>query len=170
MKRILIVDDDDHLRQVLVAVLSQNGYEVDGVPDGHAALARLDAHPYDLIVSDLTMPGLDGPALYEALRVRHLVPPRSTTTPPKVVFMTGNAPGHAGFLQRTTEPIIEKPFDLKIIRKVIRVLLDESRSPGAAAGKAAADKPQAAGSAAQGASAPPSSVTEPVERQRLAVP
>lgn len=154
MKRILVVDDDEHLRQVLVAVLSQGGYEVDGAPDGQDALAQLDAHPYDLIVSDLTMPGLDGPALYEALRARHLVQRRSTTMP-KVVFMTGNAAGHAGFLQRTTEPIIEKPFDLRIIRTVVRVLLDKSKGAGAAAG---------------GVSGPPSSGTVPRERQRTAVP
>jgi FixJ family two-component response regulator len=69
------------------------------------------------------MPGLDGPALYEALRTRHHFPTRFPTTLPRVVFMTGHAPGHAEFLRGTTEPILEKPFSLKVVRKVVRVLL-----------------------------------------------
>jgi CheY-like chemotaxis protein len=122
MKRILVVDDDDNLREVLSAVLSQRGRAVDTARDGIEALALLNQNQYDVILSDLRMPGLDGPALYEALRAM-----RHTTTMPRVIFMTGNVRGgeYAAFLQGTTEPMLEKPFNLDVVRQVVRVLLKE---------------------------------------------
>jgi CheY-like chemotaxis protein len=122
MKRILVVDDDDNLRDILSATLSQRGRAVDTARDGIEALSLLNQNQYDVIVSDLRMPGLDGPALYEALRAM-----RHTTTMPRVVFMSGNVEGgeYATFLLGTTEPILEKPFDLDVVRRVVRVLLNE---------------------------------------------
>jgi CheY-like chemotaxis protein len=121
MKRILVVDDDDNLREVLSAILSQAGRVVDTARDGIEAVALLDQNHYDVILSDLRMPGLDGPALYEALRgMRH-------TTIPRVIFMTGNVGGgdYAAFLQGTTEPMLEKPFNLDVVRHLVNVLLNE---------------------------------------------
>jgi len=121
MKRILIVDDDATLRELLATVLSQPDRAVDTAGDGFEALARLNEYHYDVILSDLRMPGLDGPALYEALRaIRH-------TTSPRVVFMTGNVGGgdYAAFLRGTTEPMLEKPFSLDVVRRVVSVLLRE---------------------------------------------
>ena len=122
MKRILVVDDDDHLRDLLSAVLSQRGRVVDTARDGIEAVGLLDQGQYDVILSDLCMPGLDGPALYAALRAM-----RHTTTPPRVIFMTGNVGGgeYAAFLQGTTEPMLEKPFSLDVVRRVVSVLLNE---------------------------------------------
>jgi len=122
MKRILVVDDDDNLRDILSATLSQRGRAVDTARDGIEALSLLNQNQYDVIVSDLRMPGLDGPALYEALRAM-----RHTTTMPRVVFMSGNVEGgeYATFLLGTTEPMLEKPFDLDVVRRVVRVLLNE---------------------------------------------
>ena len=122
MKRILVVDDDDHLRTLLADVLSQEGRVVDLARDGSEALALLHLHHYDLILSDLRMPGLDGPALYAALRALGHTP-----TVPRVIFMTGHAVGgeYAAFLHGTTEPMLEKPFGLNVVRLVVSVLLNE---------------------------------------------
>ncbi len=120
MKRILVVDDDDHLRELLSTVLSQDGRAVDTARDGIEAVALLSQNRYDLILSDLVMPGLDGPALYRALReVSH------PTAAPRVIFMTGNAAGgeHAAFLRETTEPMLEKPFSVDVVRHLVNVLL-----------------------------------------------
>jgi CheY-like chemotaxis protein len=120
MKRILVVDDDDHLRELLSTVLSQDGRAVDTARDGIEAVALLSQNRYDLILSDLVMPGLDGPALYRALRaVSH------PTAIPRVIFMTGNAGGgeHAAFLRETTEPMLEKPFSVDVVRHLVNVLL-----------------------------------------------
>lgn len=121
MKRILVVDDDDNLRELLATVLSQDGRVVDTARDGIEALELLNQNRYDLIISDLRMPGLNGPALYEALRATPQTPP------PRVIFMTGNAAtGEYGtFLRGTTEPVLEKPFSLDVVRQMVRVLLNE---------------------------------------------
>lgn len=121
MKRILLVDDDDNLREILTAVLSKSGCSVDAARDGIEALALLSQNQYDVILSDLRMPGLDGPALYKALRAM-----RQTSTP-RVIFMTGNAGigEYATFLRGTIEPILEKPFNIDIVRHMVNVLLNE---------------------------------------------
>ncbi len=123
--RILVVDDDENLREVLSAVLSREGVEVDSAHDGAEALVFLDHQQYDLILSDLRMPELDGPRLYEALRTRYRFRTRYSTSLPRVIFMTGNAAlaEYAEFLRGTTEPILEKPFNLKVVRQVVSVLL-----------------------------------------------
>lgn len=122
MKRILVVDDDDNLRELLPAVLSQAGRAVDTARNGIEAVELLSQNHYDLILSDLRMPGLDGPALYDALRAIH-----PTSPIPRVIFMTGNVGGgdYAEFLRGTTEPMLEKPFSLDVVRRVVSVLLNE---------------------------------------------
>jgi two-component system response regulator AtoC len=58
--RILIVDDDDALRDSLQLVLATEGYQVSAAADGTAALAQIEASPIDVVLCDLRMPGLDG--------------------------------------------------------------------------------------------------------------
>jgi CheY-like chemotaxis protein len=119
MKRILVADDDDNLRDLLALVLSQDGRVVDTARDGIEALELLTQNRYDLILSDLRMPGLNGPALYEALLATPQMPP------PRVIFMTGDAATgeYATFLRGTTEPMLEKPFSLDVVRHMVSVLL-----------------------------------------------
>ncbi len=121
MKRILVVDDDDNLRDLLAAILSQEGRVVDTASNGIDALALLNQNHYDLILSDRNMPGLDGPSLYGSLRT--IAPPAI----PRVIFMTGNVGGgeYAAFLRGTTEPMLEKPFSLDVVRHMVRVLLSK---------------------------------------------
>jgi CheY-like chemotaxis protein len=128
IRRILVVDDDDDLREVLTTALAREGHCVDGACDGSEALALLERQPYDLVLSDLRMPGTDGPSLYEMLRTRHHFPVRFATKLPRVIFMTGNAAEHADFLRGTTDPILEKPFPLRVVRQMVSVLLNASAS------------------------------------------
>ena len=58
--RILIVDDDEALRESLELVLSAEDYEVVAAPDGASALALLEKGPVDVVLCDLRMPGVDG--------------------------------------------------------------------------------------------------------------
>ena len=122
MKRILVVDDDDDLREMLSVILTKKDRGVDTARDGIEAVALINQNRYDVILSDLNMPGLDGPALYEALRAM-----RRTSTMPRVIFMTGHAGSrdYAVFLQGTTEPMLEKPFSLDVVRHLVNVLLNE---------------------------------------------
>jgi CheY-like chemotaxis protein len=123
--RILVVDDDDVLREVLTLALADDGHTVDGARDGTEALALLERQPYDLVLSDLRMPYVDGPSLYEILRTRHRFPVRFATKLPRVIFMTGSAVEHADFLRGTVDPILEKPFALHVVRQMVSVLLGE---------------------------------------------
>jgi DNA-binding response OmpR family regulator len=64
---ILLVEDDPGIVSALLQVLRRDGHTVDTVPNGRLALAKRQDCPYDLIISDLRMPELDGPGLYRAL-------------------------------------------------------------------------------------------------------
>src|SRR5262245_10537284 len=60
---VLVVDDDVAVGTVLQAMLRQGGYEARHVTSGADALAALEARPYDVVISDVRMPGMDGMAL-----------------------------------------------------------------------------------------------------------
>ena len=68
MLKILIAEDDRELRQLFSHVLIRQGYAVTGVADGQQALDALDADYYDLIISDIMMPVMDGYELVRQLR------------------------------------------------------------------------------------------------------
>src|SRR5262249_36586750 len=84
-RRILVVEDKAALRDVLADFLASDGHQADTACDGLEALDWLDQHHYDAVFTDLHMPGLDGPSLYEAIRQRQ------GEDPPRIIFMTGNA-------------------------------------------------------------------------------
>ncbi|MBQ8412022.1 MAG: response regulator transcription factor [Lachnospiraceae bacterium] len=68
MFQILIAEDDSELRQLFQRVLTKNGYAVTGVDNGKEALDALDMGYYDMIISDIMMPVMDGYELVAALR------------------------------------------------------------------------------------------------------
>ena len=68
MLKILIVEDDRELRQLFAHVLIKNGYRADGVSNGREALDAMEKDYYDLIISDIMMPVLDGYELVRTLR------------------------------------------------------------------------------------------------------
>ena len=68
MFKILIAEDDRELRQLFEHVLQKSGYLVSGVSNGREALQALDESYFDLIISDIMMPEMDGYALVESLR------------------------------------------------------------------------------------------------------
>jgi two-component system chemotaxis response regulator CheY len=67
-KRVLIVDDSTSTRKVEAFVLSRAGYEVVEAVDGKDALAKLESAAFDLILTDLNMPEVDGMAVIRAVR------------------------------------------------------------------------------------------------------
>src|SRR5215470_20266673 len=73
--RVLVVDDEASIRDLLAKTLALAEYEVDVSPDGRSALDRLRMYPYDLLIADLKMPGLDGLTLIrEAKRLKPDLP------------------------------------------------------------------------------------------------
>lgn len=80
--RVLVVDDSRLVRALVGHHLKAGGYRVEEAEDGAAALHRLEAEPFDVVVTDLRMPGLDGFGLLEAARRRPLGP--------EVIVLTGS--------------------------------------------------------------------------------
>ncbi len=73
--RVLIVDDEASIRDLLAKTLALAEYDVDVVPDGRSALEQMRMNPYDLLIADLKMPGMDGLAVIrEAKRYKADLP------------------------------------------------------------------------------------------------
>jgi PAS domain S-box-containing protein len=104
---ILVVDDEPEVGQLLIDILERDGHRVDRVGSGREALTRLADGEVDLILSDLRMPDLDGPALYRELAAQR------PDLLPRLVFMTGDTLGGdmTGFLSETGVRVLEKPLD-----------------------------------------------------------
>jgi signal transduction histidine kinase len=118
-KRILVVDDDPGVATTLAEMLASDGHRVDMAPNGRAALDRIRAGTYDLVVSDLRMPELDGPGLYRELERIH------PELLPRILFLTGDTldPGVAAFLERTGAASVSKPFTWEEVRRALRRVL-----------------------------------------------
>lgn len=122
-KRVLVVDDQTPVRELVAAVLAADGHAVETARDGADALRLLDAAtPYDLIVSDLKMPGLDGPSLYLELTRRW------PDTRPHLLFISGfvDSPEYAGFLRGTRVQVLLKPFAVDDLSRAVDGLLSQS--------------------------------------------
>jgi CheY-like chemotaxis protein len=72
--RLLVVDDDPHARQATLAGLRDVGYHVVGAEDGLQALQQLQREPFDVVVTDIQMPRLDGIALLREIRRQGYAP------------------------------------------------------------------------------------------------
>jgi nitrogen fixation negative regulator NifL len=121
-RHILIVDDEPDVAGVLADLLKADGEDIEAVPDGRAALEKIQAGEYDLILCDVRMPRLDGPGLYRALDQSN---PKLLQ---RFVFLTGDTlnPESWEFVQRTGAPCINKPFDFDEVKRVVaRALLQD---------------------------------------------
>jgi len=73
--RVLVVDDEASIRDLLSKTLALAEYDVDAAPDGRSALERMRMYPYDLLIADLKMPGMDGlTVIKEARRYKSDLP------------------------------------------------------------------------------------------------
>ena len=119
--RILLVDDHEEVRELLIVVLRAEGCVVDAAGNGSEALRCLERGRYDLVVSDLKMPELDGPGLYRAVLRRW------PNDHPPFLFVSGFAdtPHYAGFLNGVHVPVLFKPFDADHLRATVRRVLEE---------------------------------------------
>ena len=121
--RILVVDDERLVLQLLGEMLGADHHTVDTVADGTQALEQLRRSSYDLILSDVRMPYLDGPGLYRALERR--LPDLCR----RFVLMTGDVLSAEiqTFLEQTGVPGLSKPFDRGEVRRVIQLVASGGR-------------------------------------------
>ena len=116
-RRILVVDDDRDARQLTVDVLTSSGYEVEGVKDGAAGWAALQARHYDLIITDNRMPRMKGIEMIAKLRAASMTLP--------VIMATGLLPTHEFVRRPWLKPDItlEKPFSNDDLMEAVKTLL-----------------------------------------------
>ena len=120
MSRILVVDDEPGMRDLLRILLEKDGHEVLTAADGTAGLARATSHELDLVISDIKMPGLDGIGLLSALRERALTLP--------VIMVTAYAESDSAIqaMKQGAFDYLTKPFKVDEIRVVIHRALAEA--------------------------------------------
>ncbi len=119
-RSILVVDDEPAIAELLGEILEAEGYRVELVESGNAALARIEARNFDLVLSDLNMPDLDGRGFHDQIRDRY---PRLLDG---LIFMTGDTLGQKSrsFLRRCGCPVIEKPFMPNEVVEVVRRVIE----------------------------------------------
>ncbi|MBX6321030.1 MAG: response regulator [Rhodospirillaceae bacterium] len=120
MARILVAEDEASVREFVARALRLRGHEITAVEDGGAALEALARAPYDLLLTDIVMPGLDGVAL--ALKVSRDYPRMP------VLLMTGFAAERqrAHNLSEIVCRVVTKPFTLKEICAAVAEELDRA--------------------------------------------
>jgi signal transduction histidine kinase/ActR/RegA family two-component response regulator len=117
--RILLVDDDDDVRQVAAALLEEIGYEVAAAESGEAALKLLKPGEFALLITDVAMPGMTGVQL--ARQVRKLAP----TLP--IVFASGYADVQTFGEELADEILLKKPFRIAdVAARISAALADQS--------------------------------------------
>lgn len=119
MARILLAEDDDSLRNFLAAALERGGHGVTAVPDGIAGFKALAHTEFDLLLSDVVMPGLDGIEL--ARRAGRIQPEI------RVMFITGFAAVamSAGEGPPKGARVLSKPFHLRELVSQVNIFLAE---------------------------------------------
>lgn len=119
--RVLVVDDEKVIREILADFLSLEGFSVRTAEDGNAALAELDRHPYDLVISDLKMPGMGGLELLEHIQRQS---PDVVT-----VIMTGFGTVETAIdaMKRGAYDYVLKPFRIEEVVHIIQRGLEKQR-------------------------------------------
>jgi CheY-like chemotaxis protein len=115
-RRVLVVDDESAIREVLTIFLEQYEFAVHTVPDGASALALLQTEPVDVILVDLQMPGISG--LEMAVEVHKIDP----SIPMALITGTPMAIQPAPLRQAGISRVFAKPFDLEALGAWLQAL------------------------------------------------
>ena len=127
MARILVVEDDPDIAELIVHYLQNAGHTTTQLASGTGVVAQLKAHPADLVILDLMLPGVDGMAVCDALR-------RDTTTSHLPIIMLtarGDEADRIAGLERGADDYVTKPFSP---RELVARVAARLRRPAAADG------------------------------------
>lgn len=128
-KSILVVDDHFAVRQSLAIAIAATGWEVETVASGDDALQLLTRRDFDVLLTDLWMPGIDGVGLIKACR--------RAKPSLRVLGMTGGGPGLTTETMATlaeiwgAEEVFYKPFDDRLLLQALAQLASDAPSPPA---------------------------------------
>jgi CheY-like chemotaxis protein len=121
MKRVLVVDDELFIRQVVGDVLQDEGYGVLFAGSGHSMLDLLTTERPDLVLLDVMMPDGDGREALRAMRSQ----PRLRDIPVVIVSTGVTRP----LLEGVAVPVLEKPFDLERLLRLVRDTIGPASEP-----------------------------------------
>jgi two-component system NtrC family sensor kinase len=130
-KKVLVIDDEEPILQMVREALVQRGYEVDLAPDGESGLEHLSRKRYDVTLCDWKMPGLNGREVYERIRAQ------SPAQAERFIFITGDVVNDRTqkFFEERNRPCLPKPFSLHDFRGAIRKVMANDSNPLAAKGE-----------------------------------
>ena len=120
--RVLVVDDEESIRLLLRDILEMDGHRVEVGGSGIEAWQRLDEGNFDVIITDMKMPGMDGATFYREVRKRDPALAR------RIIFITGDtvSPDTRAFLQTVTNPVLSKPFKIAPLREAMQGVIAAS--------------------------------------------
>ncbi|MCB9764859.1 MAG: sigma-54-dependent Fis family transcriptional regulator [Alphaproteobacteria bacterium] len=130
-ERVLVVDDDHSLRQILGMLLERNGYQVVKAGSAEEAVKRLAAQPFELLVTDYQMPGMNGIELIR--QVRQEAAGEDAELPIVMLTGVGKAQQAVEAIREGADDFIKKPFNndefLMVLRRVLghRALVEENQ-------------------------------------------
>jgi two-component system response regulator (stage 0 sporulation protein F) len=115
MKKILVVDDEESIRELYRAELVEEGYEVELAADGREALRRMDAFRPDLVTLDVKMPGIDGIETLRRIREKNATIP--------VILVTAFSEFKQDFNTWASDAYIVKSHDTTELKATVRKLM-----------------------------------------------
>jgi CheY-like chemotaxis protein len=117
---ILIVDDEPNVAEIIHEILQHEGHHTMIANSGRQALERIADNTFDAILSDLQMPDINGPELYQ--RLQHEAPALCE----RIAFITGDTLGASAqkFLREAGRPCLEKPFTPEEVLRLIDAITD----------------------------------------------
>src|SRR6266550_5071010 len=120
-KHLLLVEDESALREAIAEQLSDRGYHVEQADSGEAALARLAEFAFDVIISDLRLPGIDGSSLVQAAVERY----------PDIIAIVitgyGTVKDAVDAIKRGARDFVSKPFQIDELLHVLDSALEQRR-------------------------------------------
>jgi len=121
-RSILVVDDEESIQRLLGSILELDGHQVETARNGVEALELLKRRHYDVVITDIKMPDMDGRELYDRLAAL------DSALAHRTIFITGDtvSPDTRSFLQRVNNPCLTKPFRVRDVRETIAQLLAEA--------------------------------------------
>lgn len=122
MRRILAVDDDKDILEVLQYILEESGYEVETLSDGHYIFDRIRKHHPDLILLDIMLGGLDGREL-----CKHIKAMKETHDIPVIMISASHNISDRSFQNNDgPDDFIAKPFDIDVLLRSVKAQLNHA--------------------------------------------